>query len=77
MNFQVQESILSFGIQGSISEHIELKTWLKEQTLFLYGIGDIYEKLAGYALQNIEFDVSQHEVLLEKVKQTYVALRIF
>jgi hypothetical protein len=75
--FPDANSILSFGVKGSISEHIELATWLKEQTVFLYGPGDLYEKLSGYALQNIELNLAQQEVVSDKVKQTYAALRIF
>jgi len=75
--FPTANSILSFGVEGSISEHIELTTWLKEQKVFLHGTGDLYEKLSGYSLQNIELDTAQQDVVNEKVKQTYAALRIF
>jgi len=70
-------SILSFGVEGSISEHIELTTWLKEQAIFLYGTGNLYEKLSGYSLDKIELDLAQQDVVNEKIKQTYAALRIF
>jgi hypothetical protein len=75
--FPTANSILSFGVEGRISEHIELTTWLKEQSIFLQGTGDLYEKLSGYSLHHIELDLAQQEVVNEKVKQTYAALRIF
>jgi len=75
--FPTENSILSFGVEGSISDNIELSNWLKGQNIFTYGTGDIYRKLSGYSLETIEFDLDQQSVINDKIKQTYAALRIF
>jgi hypothetical protein len=65
--------IISVGEEGNTQGNIPLDDWLRGQPLYPLGLADASVSLVNYGLSNVEFNVDQQAVLVDKI-QMYRAL---
>jgi hypothetical protein len=75
-DFPTADKILNIGLNGILG-NVNVSDWLKSQPIVINGVGDVYEKLKGYGLLDIELNKEQSQVIQEKLEEHLAKLKIF
>jgi hypothetical protein len=60
--------IISVGLSGNTQGNIPLEEWMRALSIHPLGLGDVPQSLVNYGLSQMEYNVEQQEVLIEKVQ---------
>ena len=60
--------ILSVGLSGNTQGNIPLEEWIRALPIHPLGLGDVPQSLVNYGLSQMEYNVEQQEVLIEKIQ---------